>query len=155
MDATWIVSANAGRARFFSQADSSAPLEEVNDMVNTDARLRTEDTEPDKIGPLAAAKSPHGVGAARPASGYQPNQTPEEHQSELFARNIASFLLQSHQDGRFQQLVLVATPQFLGVLRKLLDPNLEPMVSLEINKDYTQLSAAQLREQIQAHKAKG
>lgn len=154
MDATWIVSANAGRARFFSQAHSSAPLEEINDMVNTDVRLRTEDTESDKIGMLAAAKSQHNVGAARPGSGYEPNQTPDAHQTELFARNVADFLLQNHQEGRFQHLSLVASPQFLGVLRKLLDPNLESIVSSEINKDYTQSSAAQLREQMQAHQAK-
>ena len=154
MDATWIVSANAGRARFFSQAHSSAPLEEINDMVNTEVRLRTEDTESDRIGVLAAAKSQHNVGAARPASGYEPNQTPDQHQTELFARNVAGFLLQGQQEGRFKHLALVASPQFLGVLRKLLDSNVESIVHLEINKDYTQFSAEQLREQIRAHKVK-
>jgi protein required for attachment to host cells len=155
MDATWIVSANASRARFFSQAHSNAPLEEINDMVNDAVRLRTADTESDKIGPLAATKSQHNVGAARPGSGYEPNQTPDEHQTQLFARNVADFLRQGHQAGRFQQLALVASPQFLGILRKLLDPTLESVVNLEIDKDYTQSSASQLREQLQAHEAKG
>lgn len=153
MNATWIVSANASRARFFSQANLTEPLEEINDMVNSAARLRTVETERDKIGPTAATKSSHNVGAATPNKAYEPPQTPEEHQMELFARNVASFLLQGHQEGRFQRLCLVASPQFLGVLRKLLDPKLESVVKQEINKDYTQSSPAQLREQIQAHKA--
>jgi protein required for attachment to host cells len=155
MDANWIVSANANRARIFSQAHSDAPLEEINDMVNAAVRLRTAATESDKIGPLAATKSQHNVGAARPGSGYEPNQTPDEHQTELFARNVAEFLLQGRQAGRYQQLSLVASPQFLGILRKLLDPQLASAVNLEINKDYTQSSARQLLDQIQAHEEKG
>jgi protein required for attachment to host cells len=154
MAATWIVSANASRARFFSQANPSANLDEINDMVNDAVRLRTAATESDKIGPLAATKSQHNVGAARPGSSYEPNQTPDERQIEMFAKDVADFLQRSHREGRFQQLSLVASPQFLGILRKELDPNLESAISLEINKDYTQFSPDQLREQIQAQKAK-
>ncbi|OGB24495.1 MAG: hypothetical protein A3I66_10835 [Burkholderiales bacterium RIFCSPLOWO2_02_FULL_57_36] len=155
MTAAWIVSANASRARFFSQGNSAERLEEINDMVNTAARLRTVETETDDIGLRSASKSRHSVGAATPQSGYQPNQTPAEHQTELFARNVADFLLQGYQEGRFQQIVLAASPEFLGVLRKLLDQRLASVVSLEINKDYTQFSGEQLREQIAAHQTKG
>lgn len=154
MAATWIVSANAGRARIFSHENGSEPLQEINDMANPAVRLRTAETEPDKIGPMAAGKSAHNVGASLPTSGYEPNQTPTEHQTELFARTIADFLLQGQQEDRFKQLTLVASPQFLGILRKLLDPNVESLVNLEINKDYTQSSARQMLEQIQAHEAK-
>lgn len=154
MDATWIVSANASRARFFSQRNSSEPLEEINDMVNEAVRLRMLETERDKIGPRAASKSKHNVGAPTPNKTYEPPQNPDEHQTELFVRDVAAFLLQGHQEGRFQHLCLVASPQFLGTLRELLDPNLASVVNLEVTKDYTQFSAAQLREQLQAHKSK-
>lgn len=154
MHTTWIVSANAGRARIFSQTQANAPLEEINDMVNADVHLRTAETESDRIGQRSASKSQHSVGAPTQPSGYEPNQTPSEHQTELFARSIAEFLQQGHQQGKFQQLALVASPEFLGTLRKLLDANLESSVSLELNKDYTQSSAEQLREHIQAQTAK-
>jgi protein required for attachment to host cells len=154
MDATWIVSANAGRARFFAQGNATASLEEIEDMVNAPARMRTAENETDDLGQRAASKSKHSVGQPTQPSGYQPNQTPDQHQSELFARNVADFLLRGHQEGRFRQLCLVASPEFLGELRKQLDPQLESLVRSEINKDYTQSSAQQLREQIQAHTAK-
>jgi protein required for attachment to host cells len=154
MDATWIVSANASRARIFSQVRHSDPLQEINDMVDEAVRLRTVETESDKIGPTSATKSSHNVGAPTPNKAYQPAQTPEQHETELFARSVAAFLLKGHQEGRFQKLILIVSPQFLGVLRKQLDPGLEPLVNLEINKDYTQYSAEALREQIQAHQAK-
>jgi protein required for attachment to host cells len=156
MAATWIVSANASRARFFSQAHPSEIPQEINDMVNEAARLRMlENTESDKIGPTAATKSMHNVGAATPNKTYEPPQTPDKHQAELFARDITGFLLQGHQDGRFQRLILAVSPQFLGMLRKLLEPKLGSAIGLELDKDYTHLGARELHEQIQAHQAKG
>ena len=154
MGDTWIISANAGRARFFSQAHADQTLKEIDSMVNTAVHLRTSETEADRIGQRSASKSRHSVGAPTQPSGYQPNQTPDEHQTELFARDIADFLLQAQQEGRFRQLCLIASPEFLGVLRKLLDPGLVGVVRMEINKDYTQFSPRQLQEQIQAYQAR-
>jgi protein required for attachment to host cells len=56
------------------------------------------------------------------------------------------------QQGRFGKLVLIASPEFLGVLRKLLDPKVLASISLEINKDYTQSSVDKLPEQIETHR---
>lgn len=156
MNTTWIVSANASRARFFSQEQSSDQLEEINDMINDAGRQRmTETTESDKRGPTAGTKSTHNTGGQVPNKLYEPPTTPDVHEAELFARDIAGFLQQAHQEGRFQELTLVVSPQFLGMLRKLLAPELESVVKLEINKDYTQFSPAQLREQVLAHMGKG
>ena len=154
MDATWIVSANAGRARFFSQAGAAANLEEVEDMINSGARLRTVETESDKIGPTSATKSMHNTGGPLPNKAYEPHQTPVEHATELFAKTVAAFLLKGQQQGRFKQLCLVASPQFLGILRQQLDANVASAVSIELNKDYTQASPAELQEHIRAQQAK-
>lgn len=154
MQATWIVSANASRARFFSQEHSTDPLEEINDMINDSARLRMLDMESDKLGPTSASKSIHNVGGATPNKTFEPATTPDVHQAELFARDIVSFLQKGYQEGRFQKLSLVVSPQFLGMLRKLLDPKLESVVSLEINKDYTQFSPQQLLEHVKTYREK-
>ena len=152
MHATWILSANASRARFLSQEQSSDRLEEINDMVNEAERQRRLDLETDKYGTTSASKSMHNTGGALPNKLYEPAQTPDEHQAELFARDIAGFLLQAYREGRFQQLSLVVSPKFLGMLRKLLDPQLESAVSLEIDKDYTQFAPEQLLEQVKAYR---
>ncbi|MES2675170.1 MAG: host attachment protein [Pseudomonadota bacterium] len=144
----WIVTANAGRARVFSQENPAEPLVKINDMINSEVHLSTADTESDRIGQRAASKSKHSVGAPTQPSGYQPNQLPTEHHTELFARSVADFLLQNYNNGLFQKLRLIASPEFLGILRKLLDPNLVSIITLEINKDYTQLNAKELREHI-------
>jgi protein required for attachment to host cells len=153
MDATWIVSANASRARIFSRAAASANLEEVEDMINSGARLRTVESENDKIGPTSGTKSMHNTGGPVPNKAYEPHQTPVEHATELFAKTVAEFLLKGQQQGQFKQLCLVASPQFLGILRQQLDANVASAVSMQLNKDYTQASPAELQEHIKAHQA--
>lgn len=150
MNATCIVSANAGRARIFLQARPVDPLEEINDMVNVSARNREAELETDALGQRAASNSRHSVGQPTQPSGYQPNQTPAQHEAERFARDVAGFLLQAHQEGRFGKLCLVASPEFLGVLRRMVQPKLGSAVALEIDKDYTHDTPDELRERIRA-----
>lgn len=166
MPTTWIIAANAGRARFFSESDGNEPLQELDDMINSAAQMRTADLETDRLGPTAAAGSGHNIGgtqgvslshnaqAGAPNKQYQPAQTPQQHATELFAKDVSEFLLKAHQEGRYQQLVLAASPEFLGVLRTKLNPQIQQLVKTEVNKDYTHSSAQQLREQLQAHQAK-
>lgn len=154
MDAVWIVSANAGRAMIFAQESPNGPLKEIHNMANPAIRLRTSETESDKIGPTAATKSSHNVGAPTPNKTYEPHQTPDEHQGELFARAISDYLRQGQIEGRYKNAILVAPPEFLGALRGLLDTNVMKAVSKEITKDYTQHKGPQLLEMMQAHEAK-
>jgi protein required for attachment to host cells len=154
MTTTWIVSADAGRARIFAETDPRQPYVEVEDMVSATARLRVSDINTDRLGPTAAGQSIHNTGGATPNKQYQPAQTPEERDAEFFARDICNFLLKGWQEQRFQKLELVAEPKFLGVLRGQLDNQLKPLVDLELNKDYSHCNAHQLREQLQAQKSK-
>ena len=135
-------------------------------MVNNGARLRTAESETDRLGPTAAGKSSHNIGgtqgvaaahnagAGAPNKQYEPNTTPAEHETELFAKEISHFLLKAQQEGRYQNLILSASPQFLGTLRLNLDQHVKAAIKHECNKDYTQVPPHQLREQLQAHQAK-
>jgi protein required for attachment to host cells len=151
MDTTLILAANAGRALFFSSAANDKQLRQIHDMINDAARQPAADLETDRMAPRSAGPSINNTGGATPGKTYQPAQTPAEHQAEKFARDIGAWLLQSHRDGGYQKLVLIAPPQFLGVLRQVFDPHVRALAQQEINKDYTQLSAGELREQIARH----
>lgn len=146
MDTIWIVTADEGRARIFSESEPGKPLQEIDAMVNTGARMRTMDKVSDKMSPKAAGASKHATGGATPTNQYEPQQTPEEREAEFFAKTVADYLLRAWQAGQFQKLELFAAPKFLGLLRALLDPQLKPLVTVESNKDYTSLNAHQLRE---------
>lgn len=160
MQTTWIIAANAGRARFFADADPAAPLQEIEDMVNDAARLRTSDINTDEVGATSATNTSHNIGgneaagfahnakAGAPNKLYQPAQTPQQHEAEKFAKDISKYLMQAHQEGRYKQLVLAASPEFLGALRTNLDSHVKSLIKLEVNKDYTHSNAQQLREQV-------
>lgn len=154
MTTTWIVSADAGRARIFAESDPHQPYVEVQDMVSANARARDIDINTDRLGSPSAAQSIHSTGGAAPNKQYQPAQTPEQHDAELFAKEICTFLTKALQEKRFGKLELVAEPKFLGVLRGQLDNQLKGVLGYELNKDYSHFNAHQLREQVQAQKAK-
>lgn len=119
-------------------------------MINPAARNRTSDEVTDRLGPTSAGKSIHNTGGALPTKQYEPPQTHEEREAESFARDIMAYLRQARREGRFEHLKLVAAPKFLGALRMHLDPQLKPLVSMEINKDYTDVPVHQLRAQLAA-----
>ena len=154
MDTTWIVVANAGRARFFQQEKQNR-LVEVNDMVNPKARLRNSELAHDQTDPHSASNSRSDTGAPTPPSGCEHSQLPDEHQTELLARDVADFLLTALQAGCYRHLMLSASPNFLGVLRRVLDEQVKATVTLEINQDYTQLNMLELPEKLAAHAARG
>ncbi len=153
MDTTWVLAANAGRSRIFAIAAGGAP-EEIDDRINDAVRQRDSDLETDRFGPTSAGKSMHNTGGALPNKTYQPAQTPVQHETELFARSIAEFLLQGHLAAHYSRLVLAASPEFLGVMRQLLDPRVAALVVAELNKDYTHSSPAEPMQQIETHRAK-
>jgi protein required for attachment to host cells len=155
MDTTWIVAADAGRARIFAETNRDQPLQEVEDMVHTAARLRTSEQYTDRLGPTSAGQSIHNTGGAAPNKQYEPPQSMAEHEAESFAKDISGFLMKGLQGGSFQKLTIIAAPKFLGALRMFLDPQLKPLIGEEINKDYTHLGAHQLREQLQTLNSKG
>ena len=152
MDTVWIVSADAGRARIFAESKPDGPLEEVDDLVNTSARMRINEKVTDRLGPTSAGQSIHNTGGALPNKQYEAPQTPDEREAESFAKDLSARLVAGFREGQFQKLSLVAAPKFLGVLRSFLAPELKPLVNLELNKDYTHSNAQQLREQLQAHR---
>jgi protein required for attachment to host cells len=152
METSWIVTADAGRARFFAESDPSQPLQEIEDMVNEMGRMRPSEIYTDRVGPTGGTGSIHDTGGQVPNKQYEPPTTPEEQARISFAKAVAGYLLKGHQERRFQKLTLIADPKFLGALRMALDPQLKPLVDREINKDLTHSSGQQLREQIKAHK---
>lgn len=151
MDTTWIITANASHARIFSEAGGR--LQQVKDMVDDRVRMRAMETQTDQpVDPKAASGSINNTGGALPGSTYQPAKTPVQHETEIFAREVCAELQQAYNQQRFRELVLSASPEFLGVLRKQLSSQLQQAIVFELNKDYTQLPPDQLQAQLQAQR---
>ena len=137
MPVTWIVDADSAYARILSQRKPGAELEEIVDLTNPAARLKGEDLETDKPG-----RSYDSRGGGRHA--MEPRHTRKEIESAHFAEQINDYLVR--HDAKFDALVLVCPPRFLGTLRKRLDEVVSRKVAREIGKDEVRMDMKKIRE---------
>jgi len=137
MATTWIVAADESRARVLQVTDHQQRLTEVQDLENPSARRQDRELQTD------AEPRFSGRPGAGPASDSE-RQSAVEHSARTFAREVGRYLDQARIEHRFDQLVLVAPPKFLGALRKELDKEVEKLVAEELPKDLSWLNAREL-----------
>lgn len=113
---TWVLVADASRARIFEWTAPSRPLSEIADPANPEGRLKSSALDSDRPG-IAADAQGHRSGHPMQAS-----RTAHEKSAEAFADQIATALADALAANEYERLVLFAAPQFLGLLRaKLAD----------------------------------
>jgi protein required for attachment to host cells len=74
--------------------------------------------------------------------------SPKAVEHESFAHELADALHQGLVEHSYQNLVLVAGPQFLGRLRNVLDDQVQKHVTASLDKDYTQLTAPEIEKHL-------
>lgn len=140
MKLTWIVVADSSRARIFTADSPSSPLEEIEDLSHTEGRLHDREITSDLPGRI---KSANEIGHA-----YEQRTDPKQHEVDNFARYIAQHLEEARNKNRFEQLIIVAGPSFLGMLRNHLQEQTKKRVCFELDKEITALSAADIRQHL-------
>jgi protein required for attachment to host cells len=130
---TWIVAADASRARVLQVAGPQR-LVEVDNLLNPEGRLSDREINTDARGRFSGGHTGEDdVGAV-------------DHQVELFAKRVGDYLDKARTDHRYDELVLVAPPKFLGALRKELGKEVEKMVTEELPKDLSWFNARELEQ---------
>ena len=132
---TRIVVADNNRARIFSSNTYFSELIEQEDFVHNEAHLSNKELVSD-----AAGKSVDQHGSLDPAT------SAKEHEKEMFARSLGKHMKGLYNQQHFEQLILVASPKFLGLLRKNLPDPLDKLVTKTIDKDLTLCSVDELIE---------
>jgi protein required for attachment to host cells len=79
----------------------------------------------------------------------EPRTNPREVEQERFAREIAGALDKADQRQRFDRLILVAPPAFMGLLRSVLSTGLANKVSGALTKDLTKVAIHDLPDHLQ------
>ena len=141
MTTRWILVAHRSGARIFSTAGAHAPLTLVEHIDHLEGRLRAGDIETDRPGRVHDR-----VGEQR--HGTSPEQSPTEHLAVEFARSLAARLKSAHQAGKFEGLVLVAGPRFLGHLRDALDKQTAAAVTVTLDRNLGELPTQELSEHL-------
>jgi protein required for attachment to host cells len=148
----WILVADSSRARIFDATRKfSAPGEfefsefsEVDDLVNARGRARNQDINTDKPGRMADRTGRGGTGTGQ-RSAVGGKEEPKETEAKAFAQRVNDRLEQAANDGDYDELVVIAAPKFLGMLRDSRPSQIDSMIVEEIGKDFTKMSAHDLQ----------
>ncbi len=140
MKLTWILVADSTRARIFTADTPSSPLEEIEDFSHMEGRLHDREMTSDLPGRI---KSAGGGGHA-----FEQPTDPKQHEADNFAHRVAQYLEDAHNANRFEQLLIVAAPTFLGLLRNNLPEQIKKLVCFELDKDITMQSVADIRQHL-------
>src|SRR3954469_8602670 len=150
MKTTWIIAADASRARILQVMDRDARLTEVEDFVNPSARLHerdmTTDAEPRFNGHGGVGKA--GSGRTGGPGNDREAKSKGEYETEVFVRQLGDYLDKARNAHRYDRLHLVAPPKFLGQLRKELGKEVQKLVADELPKDLSWLSARELEAKL-------
>ncbi len=125
----WVIVCDARKAIFLR-----------NEGNPTQLKFEVEEVKEAPANPPNARQGTERPGRIQNAVGPT-SATEESNWHELaetkFARDTAAALMRSNQSGRLQDIVLVAAPRILAVLRQHLDAKSRARILAEVDKDLT------------------
>ncbi|TVQ97867.1 MAG: host attachment protein [Deltaproteobacteria bacterium] len=133
----WVLVATRERVRVFSAPGLQKPLQEEEEFFNAEARLQEQDMTTDRAG----KNRDDGPGA----HGYGVRDTAVKRSTMDFAREIADRIDKARIRGDFEQLSVVANPEFLGMLRKCWSTATGKCIIEEVAKDLDGADEATIR----------
>ena len=137
MKPIYVVVADNVHARIFTVKTLSSPLEEIETLTHLEGRLHDREMTSDFPGKI---KCNGKMGHA-----FEQRTDPKQNESDKFARQIANYLEDAHNTNKFNQLLLIAEPSFLGLLRKNFSEPIRKLVALELDKNITTHSIGDIR----------
>jgi len=143
MKLTWILIADSSRARMFTTDAPSSPLEEMEGFSHAEGRLHDREMTAD----LPGKNREGSVGA----HAFEQRTDPKKQEAVNFARSLAQHLETARNANKFEQLMIVAEPSFLGLLRGELSDQVKKKVSFELDKDLTTHSVADIQAHLPRH----
>ena len=136
----WYLVANRAEARIYQDRPKHG-FEFVQRMENPEGKMSESELDSDRPG--------RSFSSARGASiSHSLDQTAIRHETvaKRFAAMLAKVLESSVREGKFSELVLVAEPHFLGLLRAAIPASVRDRIGHEINREFAQGSDLALRD---------
>ena len=143
MKLTWILVADSSRARIF-KAEKGSLIQEIEDLAHPEGRLHEQDLTSDLPG-----KDADRNGTGKHA--FQDQIEPKEQEEIDFAKRIARHLDESYNANKFEQLMVISAPSFLGTLRRQFSDEISQRICFELDKNITMHSADDIRNHLPEH----
>jgi protein required for attachment to host cells len=136
----WIVIAHAAQAKVYDLKQHPPALCLLSEFFHPESRLKKNDI-------LATEGGNHdtksyGKGYARNNASFHSDVKQVEHVA--FAKELSAFLAQAFYQGQFTELILIAEPEFHGLLNQELTKPVHNAISKHIQKNYIHWSEDKL-----------
>lgn len=145
MKKTWILVANAARARVLERRAEDNALLELADFVCPPKNLIIDAVGGDLTG--AAGKGHGRTGHA--GTQFEPHIEVKDKARALFARQLADYLNQGVTEQACQALVLIASSPMLGDLKPFLSSAAASVLEHTVASDLTRYQHAELKERVE------
>lgn len=141
---TWILVSDTSRAKLFSAELRDDVWSLVQEIEHPEGRRLSREISPSS--PPGRMQNSKASGGRRTA--VVPHTSPKEAEAQHFAEYLCHYLKEENAKGRFHQLVLVAPPHFLGMLRHSLDRQTTNRLRTTVEKDLSMFDAPELRQRL-------
>ena len=135
-----IVVADAVHARIFRTRKGLKNMEEKEDPVHMESRRRDHELDTDGAGRTGDQQST-----------LDPRTSAKETEERTFAKHLGKHVKELYNHDRFEELILVASPRFLGMLREELPSPLDKLDTRSFDKELVHLSADEIAGYIWNH----
>lgn len=137
---TWVLVANTSHAKIFRMVHFPR-VEPLLAMEHPESRLHNQDLISSKPG-----RSFERAGTTRHA--YEPKTDAKHLEIDKFAKEIGNYLSSAREKREFARLYVIASPEFLGVLRPHIDPQTEGTIVAEVAKDLAEHSQGEIEQHL-------
>lgn len=144
MKKTWILIANAERARCFERHATNHSLTELADFVHPLPHLTDAPSAGDLTG--AAGKGHGRTGHA--GTQFEPHTEAHAKERGSFARELAAYLNEGVSKQHCNDLVLIASSPMLGELKPCLSSAATSVLRASVASDLTSYLGAELKERV-------
>ena len=141
MSNTWILVADAARARLFEMPRRGADPVELACYASPDSHSPDSQHERGRLPRVHESNGPN-------RHAIEPKTSLREKHAQRFANTLGAIVQKGRLEGRYDKLILVAPPRFLGVLHDSLDEQTAACVVGEVCNELLALSPAELRNHL-------
>jgi len=134
---TWVLVANASKARIFGTEKVGYPMECMKEFTHPESRGKGMDLTSDRPGHYQSKGTGHGA--------FIDATEPKEYEADRFAAELAKELENGRNNKAYRKLVVVAAPHFHGLINSHLNDHTRAMIVNNIQKDFTDCDASELQ----------
>lgn len=138
MAKNWVVVADSAAVRIFSMAGPRSSLQEIETLDHPEGRLPAGEINADRPGRSFAS-------AGKRRHAMEREVDPKKQATTTFARGVVERLENARAQGELERLILVAAPEFLGLLREHLSSESKRIVENEFALNLVGMSAEEIR----------